>query len=341
VIRYWFVEPRRKKVELHVHMDGAVRVETFLDVARKRGLWLPTWTPEGLRHYVQVPHDCRSLTRFLETFGFFLPIISEPEAVERIAYEQCEDQARLGVLYFETRFSPHVLMTDTFPPEAVVERALEGLRKGEERFGVRARAILCCMRHRPDWSEEVVRLAAKYRDRGVVGIDIAGDETHFGAAPHARAFEMARDLGLARTAHAGEAGPAENVREALDILHAQRIGHGYHIVEDEAIYDRVRRERVPLECCITSSLQTGAVAGLDSHPVKRFLRDGLLVTLNTDDPGVSGIDLEHELRLAHEDLGFGDEDLKRVTRNALEAAFLPEAEKAALRAELEKSFGAS
>jgi adenosine deaminase len=338
MIQSWFGSRRKNKVELHVHMDGAVRVDTFLDIARRRGIELPSRTPEGLRRYVQVPHDCRSLTRFLETFGFFLPIISEGDAVERIAYEQCEDEARQGVRYFETRFSPHVLMAEGFGAEAATERALEGLQKGEARFGVKARAILCCMRHRPDWSEEVVRLAVKYRDQGVVAIDLAGDETHYGAGPHARAFEAAREAGLARTVHAGEAGPAENIREALDVLHAQRIGHGYHLVDDAALYERVRRERVPLECCLTSSLQTGAVASLDQHPVRRFLADGLEVTLSTDDPGVSGIDLEHEYRLAIEELGLGAADLARVTFTAVNAAFLPAEEKARLRRDLQREF---
>jgi adenosine deaminase len=338
MIRSWFGSRRRNKVELHVHMDGAVRVETFLDIARRRGIELPSRTPEGLRRYVQVPHDCRSLTRFLETFGFFLPIIAEAESVERIAYEQCEDEARQGVRYFETRFSPHVLMADGFSAEEATERALVGLQKGSERFGVRAKAILCCMRHRPEWSEEVVRLAVKYRDHGVVAIDLAGDETHFGAGPHARAFEAAREAGLARTVHAGEAGPAANIAEALDLLHAQRIGHGYHLVDDDALYERVRRERVPLECCLTSSLQTGAVRSIEEHPVRRFLTDGLEVTLSTDDPGVSGIDLEHEYRLAIEELGLGAVDLARVTFAAANAAFLPEGEKMQLRRELQREF---
>lgn len=338
MIRSWFGSRRRTKVELHVHMDGAVRVETFLDIARRRGIELPSRTPEGLRRYVQVPHDCRSLTRFLETFDFFLPILSDPEAVERIAYEQCEDQARQGVRYFETRFSPHVLMTESFPPEAVVERALAGLKKGAERFDVGARAILCCMRHRPDWSEEVVRLAARFRTEGVVAIDLAGDETHFGAAPHAKAYAIARDLGLRRTAHAGEAGPAASIREALDLLHAERIGHGYHLVDDPELYERVRRERVPLECCLTSSLQTGAVASIEEHPVRRFVADGLVVTLSTDDPGVSGIDLEHEYRLAMEELGFGAAELARITFDAVNAAFLEPAERTRLRRELMREF---
>jgi adenosine deaminase len=338
MIRSWFGSRRRNKVELHVHMDGAVRVDTFLDIARRRGLTLPSRTPEGLRRYVQVPHDCRSLTRFLETFGFFLPIIAEAESVERIAYEQCEDEARQGVRYFETRFSPHVLMAEGFSAEEATERALAGLKKGEERYGVKARAILCCMRHRPDWSEEVVSLAVKYRDHGVVAIDLAGDETHYGAAPHARAFAIARDQGLARTVHAGEAGPAANIREALDVLHAQRIGHGYHLVDDEALYARVRGERVPLECCLTSSLQTGAVPTIEQHPVRRFLADGLEVTLSTDDPGVSGIDLEHEYRIAIEELGLGAAELARVTFAAANAAFLPPEEKTQLRRELQREF---
>jgi adenosine deaminase len=183
-----------------------------------------------------------------------------------------------------------------------------------------------------------VKLAIKYRDRGVVAIDLAGDETHFGATLHAHAYDMARDAGLHRTVHAGEAGPAANIAEALDLLHAERIGHGYHLVDDEALYQRVKRERVPLECCLTSSLQTGAVASLEQHPVRRFMADGLEVTLSTDDPGVSGIDLEHEYRVAIEQLGFSAAELARVTFSAVNAAFLPAAEKAALRKELQREF---
>jgi adenosine deaminase len=336
MIQHWFRSRRKTKVELHVHMDGAIRVETFLDVARRRGIELPTRTPEGLRRYVQVPHDCRSLTRFLETFNFFLPIVSDPEAVERIAYEMCEDEARQGVRYFEARFSPHVLMTDTFRPAEVVERALAGLAKGQERFGVTARAILCCMRHRPDWSMETVDLALRYRDQGVAAIDLAGDETHFSGEPHAAAFRRARDAGMSATVHAGEAGPAANVREALDLLGAQRIGHGYHVVDDEDLYARVKRDRVPLECCLTSSLQTGAVPSMTVHPVRRFLKDGANFSLSTDDPGVSGIDLTHEYELAAVELGLTAGQARKITSDALEAAFLPESEKAVLRAEIER-----
>jgi len=340
MIQSWFGSRRKKRVELHVHMDGAIRVDTFLDVARRRGIELPTRTPEGLRRYVQVPHDCRSLTRFLETFWFFLPIVSEAEAVERIAYEMCEDEARNGVRYFEARFSPHVLMTDSFRPEEVVERALAGLQKGERRFGVTAKAILCCMRHRPDWSDETVSLALKYRQDGVAAIDLAGDETHYGGGPHAAAFRRAMEAGLPATVHAGEAGPAANVAEALDLLHARRIGHGYHVVDDAALYERVKRERTPLECCITSSLQTGAVPSIDVHPVRRFIADGANFSLSTDDPGVSGIDLEHEYRLAAKEFALDLSQEKDLNLRALEAAFIGPEERARIRAEIEAEFAA-
>lgn len=339
-IRSWFGSRRKRRVELHVHMDGAVRVDTFLDVARRRGIELPTRTPEGLRRLVQVPHDCRSLTRFLETFGFFLPIISEAEAVERIAYEMCEDEARNGVRYFEARFSPHVLVSDGFTAEEAVERALAGLEKGARRFGVGNRAILCCMRHRPDWSDEVVSLAIKYRADGVAAIDLAGDETHFGGDAHAAAFRRALEAGVPATVHAGEAGPAANVAEALDLLLARRIGHGYHVVDDEALYERVRRDRVPLECCITSSLQTGAVPSLEIHPVRRFIRDRANFSLSTDDPGVSGIDLEHEYRLAAGEFGLDLAQEKELNLRALEAAFLPADERARIRADIEAEYAA-
>ncbi len=338
MITTWFGTRRKNKVELHLHMDGAVRVETFLDIARRRGIELPTRTPEGLARYVRVAHDCRSLTRFLETFAFFLPIIQHPDAVERIAYELCEDQARQGVRYFEARFSPQLLVGEGSSVHEVMERAIEGIARGQRDFAIEARLILCCMRHRPDWSNEVVDLAIRYRDGGVVGIDLAGDESRFGAQLHAEAYRRAKDHGLGRTVHAGEAGPAHNIREALDVLHAQRIGHGYHLVEDKALYERVREEDIPLECCITSSLQTGAVADLATHPVRRFVLDGLNVSLSTDDPSVSGIDLEHEYRLAFQDLGFSVSDLTRMVFNAARSSFLSPAEQRRLIHDLKREY---
>jgi adenosine deaminase len=338
MIQSWFGTRRKNKVELHLHMDGAVRVDTFLDIARRRGLDLPTRTPEGLARYVRVAHDCRSLTTFLKTFEFFLPIIQHPDAVERIAYELCEDQARLGVRYFEARFSPHLLVGEGSSLEEVMERAITGLKRGQEDFDVGARYILCCMRHQPDWSMEVTDLAIRYRDHGVVGIDLAGDESQFGAELHADAYLKAKDAGLYRTVHAGEAGPAKNIREALDVLHAQRIGHGYHLVEDKDLYQRFRDEDIPLECCITSSLQTGAVPDLATHPVRRFVLDGLNVSLSTDDPSVCGIDLEHEYRVAFQDLGFSVSDLTRMVFNAARASFLPAGEQRRLIADLKREY---
>ncbi|GIW71254.1 MAG: adenosine deaminase [Planctomycetota bacterium] len=338
MITQWFGTRRKNKVELHLHLDGAVRVETFLDVARRRGIELPTRTPEGLARYVRVAHDCRSLTQFLATFDFFIPIIQDGEAIERIAYELCEDQARVGVRYFEARFSPQLLARDGLAVEEVVERVLVGLERGQRAFEVGARAILCCMRHRPDWSMEVVRLAVRYREHGVVGIDLAGDESRFGAELHAEAYRAAREMGLHRTVHAGEAGPAHNIREALDLLGAERIGHGYRLVDDEELYARVREEDIPLECCLTSSLQTGSVPDLATHPVRRFVLDGLNVSLSTDDPSVSGIDLEHEYRLALSDLGFGLADLTRMVFNAARSSFLPPAEQRRLIAELKREY---
>lgn len=339
MITSWLGSRRQNKVELHIHMDGAIRINTFLDVARRRGLKLPSRTPEGLARYVQVAHSCRSLTEFLKTFDFFLPIVQDAQAIERIAFELCEDQARQGVRYFEARFSPHVLATEGLHIEEVVERTLVGLKRGAQAFNVGAKALLCCMRHRPDWSMEVVDLAKRFQSHGVVGIDLAGDETHFGAAePHAAAFRSAAEAGLHRTVHAGEAGPAENVREALDILLAERIGHGYRLVEDLALYERIRAHDIPLECCLTSSLQTGSVADLTHHPLRRFVADRLNVSLSTDDPSVSGIDLQHEYRRAFVELGFDAAQLTRMVFNGARAAFLDPAERKKLIDELKKEY---
>ena len=180
------------KIDLHLHLDGAIRVPTIAELGDELGIKLPTYDPKELAKFVQVDRDCRSLTDFLKRFDIFYPILPFARTQERIAYELCEDCARDNVIYFETRFAPALASSERFTMEDAVVAALEGLRRGQRDFKVTCGVILCCYRSiTAQQNIDTVKLAHKYRDKGVVGIDLAGDELHYPAAPHAEAFALA------------------------------------------------------------------------------------------------------------------------------------------------------
>lgn len=340
----------KSKVELHVHLDGAVRIQTIIELAKEKQVSLPSFDEKVLRSYVSVSLDKPSSLRgFLECFFVFYPVIMDDViAIERIAHEFCEDQACSGVLYSEVRYCPHLLCSsenhemngeldeldnkpNTVSPRAVVQAVLRGLKRGELDFGVKVRSILCCMRHKPDWSLEILELCQEFSNDGVVGMDLAGDEV-LGEIPamkgHVNAFKEARRLNIHRTVHAGEAAPAASVKEALDILHAERIGHGYRVIEDDALYRRILDENIHLEACPTSSILTGAVKPcFRTHPLRRFAEDGANFSLNSDDPLVCQTRMDLEQGVAFTEIGLSPAEITRATFNAARASFLPDDEK--------------
>jgi adenosine deaminase len=327
------------KAELHLHLDGAVRAKTLYELAVKADLPIAREGLKAFTPHVQVKRDCRSIGEYLRTFDNFYPLLKDPGALRRIARELCEDKAEEGTRYFEVRMAPVLQATEDFSMEEVVRCVLAGLREGMAGTDVRAGLLLCCYRHNSlESALETVEIAARYLDRGVAGIDLAGDEATYPANLFYPAFQRARELGVPATVHAGEAGSPERVWEALSRLGAMRIGHGLSICEDPKLLRHMRVHRIPIELCITTNLQTCSVPEIQSHPFPRYWKEGLLVTLSTDDPGVSDIDLPYELNLVAREYGLGWEDLKRLTLNSLEAAFLPEDDRTALIAEFSKAF---
>jgi adenosine deaminase len=321
------------KIDLHLHLDGAIRVPTIAELGDELGVALPTYDPRQLARYVQVEHDCRSLTDYLKRFEIFYPILPFAKTQERIAYELCEDCATDNVVYFETRFAPCLACNERFTMEDAVVAALEGLRRGQSDFGVRCGLILCC--YRPASvreSVETVKLAHKHRDRGVCGIDLAGDELHFPAAPHAEAFALARKLEIPITIHAGEGQHAENIREAVFDHGATRIGHGVALQRDPELLKRVRDQGTVLEICLTTNLQTCSVPSIAAHPFRKFLEEHMRVTLNTDDPGISNITLTHELELAAREFSLTGQHICELQVNAARAAFATSSERARIEA---------
>ncbi|XP_004586118.1 adenosine deaminase [Ochotona princeps] len=346
----------KPKVELHVHLDGAIKPETILFYGRQRGIKLPADTVEGLQNIIGMDQPL-SLPDFLAKFDYYMPAIAgSREAIKRIAYEFVEMKAKEKVVYVEVRYSPHLLANSKvqpipwnqaegdLTPDEVVMLVNQGLQEGQRDFGVKVRSILCCMRHQPEWSPEVVELCKKYRDQTVVAIDLAGDETIDGSSlfdGHREAYEEAVRSGVHRTVHAGEVGSAEVVQQAVDILKTERLGHGYHTLEDEALYSRLRQQDMHFEVCPWSSYLTGAWKPETQHAVVRFKNDLANYSINTDDPLIFKSTLDTDYQMLKRDMGFTEEEFQRVNINAARSSFLPENEKQELLNQLYKAYGLS
>ncbi|XP_033825464.1 adenosine deaminase [Periophthalmus magnuspinnatus] len=344
----------KPKVELHVHLDGAIRVQTILDVAKRRGITLPADTLEEMTKRIIV-HKPGSLTEFLGRFAEYMHVIAgDRDAIKRVAYEFVEDKAKEGVVYVEVRYSPHFLantQVDPLPwnqtegdlsPEEVVRLVNQGLREGESAFRTKARSILCCMRHMPSWSMDVVELCKKYRDDGVVAIDLAGDESlNCEAYPgHKNAYEEAVRCGIHRTVHAGEVGPPSVVQEAVEVLKAERVGHGYRTLEDPSLYRRLLNQNMHFEMCLISSKFTGACCpDFTKHPIITFKEDKANFSLNTDDPLIFNASLHDDYWTAMEYMGFTEQDFKRLNICAAQSCFLPKDEKKELVQSLHEAYG--
>lgn len=327
------------KVELHCHLDGAVRPSTLLELAARSGHRLPADTVESLVPHVQVAPGCRSLREFLATFETFYPVLAAPGALERVGVEVMHDLAEAGVVHGELRFCPHLQASEGHGPDAVVREALAGLSAGARETGVGFGAILCCYRPlAPETSEEVVDLALRHAADGVVGVDLAGPEDE-PAAPHAPALARAREAGLPLTIHAGEAAGPGAVAEALDELAATRLGHAVSLARDRVLARRVAEAGVTVECCPTSNLHTGAVPSLAAHPLPTLREWGVPLALCTDDPRVSGVTLVDEYALAARQWALDLGALAALARAAIDAAFVDGATRARLHRRLEEHGG--
>ncbi len=323
VLRRW------PKAELHVHLDGALRPATMLDLARAQGIRLPADTPSALAQAMLV-RDAKSLEEYLQKYEITLSVLQTAAALERVAYEFVVDVAAEHVRYVEVRYSP-LLHRPALTLAEAIEAPLRGIRRGEAETGTKVGLIVCGIRTRPPAeSLELARAATDYRGAGVIAFDLAGAERGHPARDHRTAFEYAAAHGLACTCHAGEGDGPDSIRQALHDCGAVRVGHGTRLGEDPSLLDEVVERRIPLEMCLSSNVHTHAVATVAEHPFKGYLQRGVVVTLNTDGRLTDGITLTDEYYLAHAALGLSPDELARVVLNACESAFLPEYEKVAL-----------
>jgi len=326
------IDPDLPLIDLHRHLDGTARLTTLLELADEHGVELPARDVEGLRPYVEVVEPEPDLMQFIAKFQWLVAVLATPEACRRMAYENVEIARDEGLDYVELRFSPWFMAErHGLDPAAVVEAVVDGARAGSRDTGVKVGLIGILSRtYGPETATR--ELEALLTQSGhLAALDLAGDEARWPPGLFIEHFRRARDAGLAVTVHAGEAAGAESVWSAIRDLGATRIGHGVRAAEDPALLDHLAEKGIGLECNLTSNLHTSTVADYESHPLKDFLERGLLATINTDDPTISGIDLGHEYRVAAPAAGLGPDDARRAQANAVEIAFLSAAEKAELR----------
>jgi len=326
---------RLPKTDLHVHLDGSLRLETILELAEQQKVRLPAGDMEGLRPFVQVGEGCKSLVEYLKAFDVTLSVMQTYEGLVRTAFELAEDAAQENVRYMEVRYSPILHQQQGLTLHAIVQAVLEGLARAEKLYGIRTGVILCGMRHiSPEISLKLADLTVAFKNKGVVGFDLAGAEEDFPAKRHKEAFGRVLANNINCTLHAGEAYGPESIHQAIHQCGAHRIGHGVRLVEDGDLLNYVNDHRIPLECCPSSNVQTKAVKRMADHPLRLFFDLGLRVTVNTDNRLVTGTTVSREFLVIHEQLGFSLEEIKEIILMGFKSAFLPYAIKRALLSEV-------
>jgi adenosine deaminase len=326
------IHPDFPLAELHRHLDGAVRLQTILDLGIQHNLPLPAFDLEGLRPHVQVTDPQPGVMAFIAKFKWMVAILVDYDAVRQISYENVEDAKREGLDYVELRFSPWFMAeAHGLDPTGVVEAVVDGITAGARDFEMRVNLIGILSRtYGPDTAKKELN-ALLSQSHHITALDLAGDEANFPAEWFMEPFRRARDIGWHITVHAGESAGPESVWQAIKILGAERIGHALRAVEDLSLLDYLAEYKIGIESCLTSNVQTSCVPDYASHPLKTFLEHGLCATINTDDPGISAITLPYEYEEAAPQAGLLKEQIHQAQVNALQAAFLTEREKQNLR----------
>ncbi|MFH4981751.1 hypothetical protein AB6A40_008460 [Gnathostoma spinigerum] len=348
------------KVILHLHLDGSVRLSTLFELAKEKESDLECVTDfEEFKKRLTI-HRPVDLSQMLAPFDLFLPLlVGDADAIERVAYEMCEDQARDGVIYFEARYSPHFLSNTVqntassrpggpfrgkgdLTPKDVVKAVKRGFDRGEKDFSIKARQILCFIRGFDSWMHDVLVLAKEMSSYGVVGIDGAGTSIAAGEdydESVVKLYKEALEAGIHRTLHAGESGGANEVVKAVETMHVERIGHGYHILDDEKAYKEIAiKQKIHLEACPYSSVMTGSVKpNWTQHPVKRWADDRINFSISMDDPTCFENTIITEMKLAYQEIGLTITQLWECMLNAAQSSFASDADKKEIIKKIEEA----
>jgi adenosine deaminase len=319
------------KTDLHCHLDGSLRLKTILELAEQQKVKLPATTEEGLKKLIYPGETCQSLEDYLKAFDITLAVMQTEDALYRTAFELGEDAARENVRLLEVRYAPMLHMKQGLKLTQIVEAVLAGLREAKRKYRIRYGVILCGIRSiSAEWSLRMAELCVAYKNRGVVGFDLAGAEYNFPAKDHKKAFQLILDNNVNCTAHAGEAYGPESIAQAIHYCGAHRIGHGTRLRENGDLLNYVNDHRIPLEVCPSSNVQTRAAESYASHPLPFYFNYGLRVTVNTDNRLVTDTTVSKELLLCHQHYGLNLDDIKEILVSGFKSAFLPYREKADL-----------
>ncbi|MFN2144600.1 MAG: adenosine deaminase [Anaerolineales bacterium] len=321
------------KIELHRHLEGSLRLSTMLEIARLHDLDLPYRDVEGFRPLVQVVKgEPYNFENFLAKFTSLRYFYQSPEAIKRVTHEAIEDAASDNIRYMELRFTPVALTrVQDFPLGEAIDWVIETVEQTSTQYDIQVKLIASVNRHEPlELAEEVIQLAVDRKGRGILAVDLAGDEANFPGEEFAPVFREAQQAGMRTSIHAGEWGGPERITLAVETLGAERIGHGVRVLEDRSVTAQMKEHQIAFEVCPTSNQQSGVISEIGKHPLLEMIDAGLLTTVNTDDPGISQIDLSHEYLVCNQQLGISMESLRSLILNAAEVSFLPEVEKQAL-----------
>ncbi|WP_133408370.1 adenosine deaminase [Parashewanella tropica] len=318
-------------VDLHRHLDGNVRVNTIWELGHQHGIALPADSLETLAPFVQIQGKESDLLGFLKKLDWMVAVLADLDAVKRVAYENVADAAESGLDYAELRFSPYYMaMNHKLPIEGVVEAVIDGVKAGLKDFDIRINLIGIMSRSFGVEACQQELNALLAHKQHLVGMDLAGDELGFPGDLFKDHFKQVRDADLNITVHAGEAAGSESMWQAITELGATRIGHGVKAVHDPKLMEYLAKYRIGIESCPTSNLHTSTVSSYTEHPFIQFLEHDICIGLNTDDPGVSNIDIKHEYHVAANELGLTSAQLEKAQRNGVEMTFLSDSERKAL-----------
>ncbi len=315
---------RLPKTDLHVHLDGSLRLASIMSLAEQGGIDLGVDTVEELDELIGTGRIHASLEEYLKGFEITLKVLQTEQGLYQAAYELAEDAAKENIEYMEVRFSPILHTEDKLSETAILEAVLSALRDATRDFGIQSGVIVCGIRNiSPKVSLRLAELAVAFKNRGVVGFDLAGAEYNYPAKDHLDAFTLILSNNVNVTIHAGEAYGPDSIHQALHYCGAHRVGHGTRLREDGDLLNYVNDHRIPLEICISSNAQTQAVKTLDEHPFRFYLDLGLRVTLNTDNRLITNTTMTDEFYLAYKEFGMRPREVVDLVMNGIKSAFTP------------------
>ena len=325
------IDTKLPLLDLHRHLDGNIRPATIWQLAEQNNIALPTSKFEAFIPYVQIQDSEADLLAFLKKLDWGVAVLKNLDDVKRVAYENVEDAFNAGLHYAELRFSPYYMaMNHNLSIADVVSAVIDGVQAGAKSFNIKINLIGILSRTFGVKQCQLELEALLTHKEQLVAIDLAGDEYNFPGELFTEHFKQVRNAGLHVTVHAGEAGGAKSVWQAINELGATRIGHGVATIEDEMLMTYMVNNNIAIESCLTSNFQTGTVKDLTKHPLKAFLDFGIKACLNTDDPAVQGIEIKNEFKVAQQTLKLTDSEISQLQKNAVEVSFLSKSDKRAL-----------